>query len=91
MAAAYLVKYTGPGGRACPDAVVIFDSGFGEDIAELAPLAKRVLVDARGGLDGWNEHSVDLQEMRYLGPWFEVPPRHHTTGEILVDPSKLRR
>ena len=67
MAAAYRVKYRGPHGP-CPDAVVIFDGGRGEDLAELAPLAQRILVDARGGV--WPEHVVKLEAMQYLGPWF---------------------
>ena len=74
MAAAYLVKYTGPSGRPCPDAVVIFDSGFDEDVGRLASLAKKALVDDRAGLDGWTELNVHMQEMRYLGPWFEADP-----------------
>ena len=42
-------------------------------------------------LTGLETGALFSDDMRYLGPWFEVPPRHHTTGEILVDPSKLRR
>jgi hypothetical protein len=68
MAAAYLVKYRGPSGK-CPDAVVIFDTGDGEDLAKLAAMAKEALVRARGG---WKPHQVSIEGMTYLGPWFSA-------------------
>jgi hypothetical protein len=69
MAAAFRVKYLGPSGQQCPDAVVVFDSAYGGNLGELAPKAQECLVSARGG--NWK---VTIIEMVYLGPWFEYRP-----------------
>lgn len=66
MSAAYLVKYVGPRGQQCPDAVVTFRSDQGENIAELAPLIERRLLEPRGG--EWDR--ITITAISYLGPWF---------------------
>jgi hypothetical protein len=71
MAAAYLVAYRGPTGE-CPDAVVCFEGGAGENIAVLAPKAQRCLARYRG--NNWNERDVQISSMQYLGPWFMSDP-----------------
>lgn len=68
MAAAFRVKYRGPTGD-CPDAVVIFDGGYGECAAELATQIKQALVKPRGG--HWQSHDVMIREIVYIGPWFD--------------------
>lgn len=69
MAAAYLVKYSGPRGEACPDCVVPIQPHAGECIGELAARIKTAIVRARGG--SWKGHDVTLRKVEYLGPWFE--------------------
>ena len=70
MAAAFLVTYSGPRGKQCPDAIVVCPPGIGEDVAPLALSIKETLVSARGG--GWESHHVTIHSIKYLGPWFSL-------------------
>jgi hypothetical protein len=85
MSSAYLVKYTGPRGVECPDAVVTFGPGHGEDVAELAPLVKAALLDPRCGPE-WTPQAINITSMTYLGPWFnsgaEECPKCRVAAEL---------
>lgn len=68
MGAAYRVKYCeATRGSECPDAVVIFHSGAGEDVGQLAIQIKEVLENARG-ID--SDFRVTISSIVYIGPWF---------------------
>ena len=69
MAAAFKVEYSGPNGR-CPDCVIIFSSYSGEDVGNVAQVARDRLVEIRGG--EWSVHDLTLHSMSYIGPWFSA-------------------
>ena len=63
---AFKVKYLGPEGRPCPDAIVTL--ALQDDVTKVAQEIRATLLRDRGGM--WTDSDIHILSVEYFGPWF---------------------